>query len=201
MSDHTVYLIGGPSGGGKTTLGRALGQHLGLGSLTIDDLRTAVLGVTSPETHPDLHRIGLPNHIEYFTLTSPEQMIDDAIAQHAALWPAIERVILKRARFGPGMVIDGWHLIPDLVAGLAASNVRALWLDVAPDVLETREKAIWDFYARSDDPELMFSNFMGRSVRWNDLVSNEAKGLGLRVIDQDGSKSPQDLCSEILDAL
>ena len=199
MAESIVYLIGGPPGGGKTTLGRHLGQRLDLPSLTIDDLRTAIRPMASEETHLDLHRVGLPNHIEYFTKTSASQMVSDALAQHVALWPAIESVIRKHARWGPGIVIDGWHLIPDMVAELDAPNIVAVWLDVDHAVLEAREVAIWDFYAASDDPERMFANFVARSVRWNDLVCDQARDLGLRVMSQDGSKSPDDLCDEILD--
>jgi 2-phosphoglycerate kinase len=170
-------------------------------TLTIDDLRTAILGVTSKETRPDLHRVGMPNHIKYFTRTDPDQMIEDALAQHRAMWPAILRVIRKRSHSRHGYVIDGWHLLPTEVSRIADGNVRPVWLDVDARVLEQRERAIWDFYAPSPEPERMFAHFLERSVRWNDLVCNQARVLGLHVISQDGSKSPEDLCSEILDPL
>lgn len=198
ISGATIFLIGGPPGGGKTTLARYLGRHLDLPVLTIDDLRTAILGVTSRETHPDLHRVGMPHHIEYFTNTEPDQMIVDALAQHRALWPAILKVIRKLSQSGSGYVIDGWHLLPDEVSGLTDGNVLAVWLDVGTSVLEERERAIWTFYAQSPDPERMFANFLERSVRWNDRVCKQASDLGLRVIPQDGSKSPEDLCNELL---
>ena len=166
--------------------------------MTIDDLRTAILGVTSKETHPDIHRVGMPDHVDYFTNTDPDQMIADALAQHRALWPAILRVINKRARSGTGFVIDGWHLLPTEVSRITAESVLPVWLDVDAMVLEERERAIWDFYARSPEPERMFGNFVDRSVRWNDMVCDEARDLGLRVISQGGSKSPDDLCNEIL---
>ena len=199
ISTATVFLIGGPPGGGKTTLAQHLGRYLDLATLTIDDLRTAILGVTTKETHPDLHRVGLPNHIEYFMNTAPDQMIEDALAQHRALWPANQRVIQKRSRSGSGFVIDGWHLLPSEVSRLNYGNIHPVWLDVDPDILEARERAIWDYYARSPEPERMFDNFLRRSVLWNDLVCAQARDLGLRVITQDGTKTPDDLCDEVLD--
>jgi 2-phosphoglycerate kinase len=194
----TVFLVGGPPGGGKTTLARHLGHRLDFASLTIDELRTASLALTTTETHPDLHRVGLPNHIKYFTHTSPAEMVSDALAQHVALWPAIRSVIRKHARWGPGIIIDGWHLIPEKVAELDASNIVAVWLDVDRSILEERERAVWDFYATSDDPDRMFANFLARSVRWNDLISQQADDLGMTVIRQDGTRTPADLCNEIL---
>ncbi len=50
-----VFLIGGAPGAGKTTLGSALAARLGITSLSIDDLKTAALAITTPETHPKLH--------------------------------------------------------------------------------------------------------------------------------------------------
>ena len=143
--------------------------------------------------------MGMPDHIEYFTDTDPDQMIEDALAQHRAMWPAILRVIRKRSQSGTGFVLDGWHLLPSEVAGISSESVVPVWLDVDANVLEERERAIWDFYARSPKPERMFDNFMGRSLRWNDMVCGQARNLGLHVISQDGSKSPDDLCDEILE--
>ncbi|MEN8238543.1 MAG: AAA family ATPase [Actinomycetota bacterium] len=193
-----VFLVGGAPGAGKTTLGRELGRSLDFASITIDDIRTAMLGVTSPATHPDLHRVGLPDAVEYFTQRTPDELITDAIDQHTALWPGVERVIRRRMRSGPGIVIDGWHLLPAQVARLDMGSITPAWLDVDSAVLESRERAVWDFYARSHDPDRMFSNFLERSVRWNDYIRNEALSHGQLVIHQDGSRSPEDLRDEIL---
>jgi 2-phosphoglycerate kinase len=201
MAESIVYLIGGPPGGGKTTLGRQLARRLDLPSVTIDDFRTAILAVTSPDSHPDLHWVGMPNAVDYFTNREPDQMIRDALAQHVALWPAVERVIVKRLRGGAGCVIDGWHLLPRDVSSIAERNLVPVWLDVDADVLEERERLVWDFYAESPNPKLMFANFMARSLRWNELVCDQARDLGLRVMSQDGSKSPDDLCDEVLSPL
>jgi uridine kinase len=69
-----VILIGGAPGTGKTTLGSALAVRLGTTSLSIDDLLTAAMAVTTPESHPGLHfKKGVPFQ-EYFTNSSLEQL-------------------------------------------------------------------------------------------------------------------------------
>lgn len=54
-SDTKVYLIGGPPGAGKSTLGLALGARLGVASISVDDLVIAAHAITIYETHPGLH--------------------------------------------------------------------------------------------------------------------------------------------------
>ncbi|MGI9665685.1 MAG: hypothetical protein ACR2N2_01105 [Acidimicrobiia bacterium] len=194
----TVFLIGGSPGAGKTTLGVALARRIGCPSLTIDDLRTGMLGISDPTEYPELHVIGRPDAITYFTTTSPDQMIEDADAQHTALWPAVRAIIRKRAHNREALVIDGWHLMPELVAADTDNGVHASWLDVDHDVLAERERDVWDFYAQSSDPDAMYRNFLARSVRWNDRTATAARRFGFHVMRQDGTASASDLVAEIL---
>ncbi len=192
------YLIGGAPGAGKTTLGLELASRLGLPSLAIDDIRTALLDVTTPHSHPDLHTISLPDPWTYFTNTAPDVQIEHAVAQHSELWPGIQRILRKRAASQKHIVIDGWHLMPSLVAAAELPNTEAYWIDVDHDVLGQRERGVWDFYAKSDDPERMFANFLARSFVWNDLMRDAALAAGFGVLHQDGSRSAADLADEIL---
>lgn len=199
MNQPSIYLIGGPPGAGKSTLGISLATRLTCSYLTIDDLRTSLIAVTDPSLHPDLHVIGLPDPWTYFTDTDPTAMIDHAFAQHTALWPGIERVIRKRAGNHQSAVIEGWHLLPDLVANVESKAAHPIWIDVDHSVLEERERKVWDFYARSRDPELMLRNFLARSTRWNDLMRNSAAEHGYPTITQDGTITVDDMVERVLD--
>lgn len=193
-----VHLIGGPPGGGKTTLAWAVAGALGVPSLTIDDIRTSLLGVTTPDSHPDLHVIGLPDPWSYFTQTDPPTQLEHAIAQQQAMWPAIEKLIRKRLATDAPIVIDGWHLMPDLLHESDLGDVECVFLDVDRDVLIDREMGVWDFYAASDRPDVMFANFVGRSLLWNEEIARTARSHGYRVLHQDGSKSVAVLADEAL---
>ncbi len=95
MTSNKVILIGGAPGAGKTTLGSALAVKLGVTSLTIDDLVTAVIGVTSRESHPGIHALRKGPHTEYFTNSSVDELIADAILRHEASWPMVRQLIQK----------------------------------------------------------------------------------------------------------
>ncbi|MEN8041824.1 MAG: AAA family ATPase [Actinomycetota bacterium] len=198
MTLAPVRLIGGAPGAGKTTLGRALGAYLDVPSLTGDDIVTGILGVTTEQSHPDLHMIGKRGHIEYFTSSDPEDLRSDALAQHAATWHALEFVARKRSRIGQPIVIDHWSLDPKRVAESRAGDLRPVWLHIDPEVLDARERDLAEFAADSSDPERMHTNFMSRSLWWNEHVRRSAHDLGLPAIHQDGSKSVDDLVNEAL---
>lgn len=198
MANSVVYLIGGAPGAGKTTLSRALGIHLGCPSLTGDDILTAVRGVTTPETHPDLHRIAAGGHLSYFTNTTVEDLEADALAQHGAIWPALERVARKRSRIGQTTAIDYWGLSPDRVATFDEPNITSAWIHIGADVLTERETKNTDFLEGSTDKERMFENFMARSLWWNERILEQATDLGLTVLRQDGTRSVDDFIAEVL---
>jgi 2-phosphoglycerate kinase len=195
MANPTVYLIGGAPGAGKTTLGQALATLLKATSLTADDLFTAAKAVTTPDSHPGLHVMSAVNSVEYFTLSSLDQLIADATAQHEATWPAIEKVIRKHAAWGPPIVIDGWFLRPKRVKALNLDGVVSFWLVADPAVLEERERRNAEFFGQSTNPAQMLQNFLGRSLWYNELIREQATALGLPILHQDGHASVDSLCA------
>ena len=198
MISNKVILIGGAPGAGKTTLGSALAVKLGVNSLTIDDLVTAVIAVTTPETHPGIHALRKGPHTEYFTNSTVDELIADATLRHEATWPMVARLIQKYTYLKRGIVIDGWHIRPEWVAQLQLPNVWAGWLVIDPTVLEARERKNDEFLEGSADPERMFANFMGRSLWYNNLIKEQAGALQINVLYQDGTKSVDDLCQLVL---
>jgi 2-phosphoglycerate kinase len=189
LAKSNVVLVGGAPGAGRTTFGRALATRLGVASLTVDDLFTAAKTFTTPESHPGLHVMNVPNAVD----CAVDKLIADATAQHEAIWPAIERVIRVRASSGSPIVIDGWYMRPEWVTELGLDSVASFWLDVDPAVLEGRERG-QDFYGRSSDPERMLQNFLGRSYWYNDLIRQQAGRLNLNILHQDGDASVEELC-------
>lgn len=193
MNLPSVILIGGCPGAGKTTLGRAIANQLGYPSLTIDHLLTAVKAVTTAESHPGLHVVGRPNHTEYFTESSVEQLTRDATLQHRAIWPAVEMTIQRHAKWGWPIVIDGWHIRPKWAHSLEAEGVSCHWLVIEPRVLRQREERNTNFLSGSRSPQQMLDRFLSRSLWYNELVETEAHACGHHMLHQDGARSVEDL--------
>jgi 2-phosphoglycerate kinase len=196
-----VILIGGAPGTGKTTLGNALAARLGIASLTIDDLLTAALAVTTVESHPSLHIMRGESYLDYFTNRSIEQLKADAELQHETVWSMVRRVISTHAAWGSAIVIEGWHLRPNKVAKLAYDNVHAVWIVAATSVIEERERKNVEWLRGSSNPEQMLANFTARSLWHNELIREQAIAHQMAVLFQDGSKSAKELCDLLLEVV
>ena len=194
-----VYLIGGPPGAGKTTLGTALAIRLGITSLTIDDLVTATQAVTTSQSHPGLHIMKNVPYLQYFTESSVDDLIADAEGQHEAAWPLIEAVIRKHARWAPAIVIDGWHLRPEKVARLEFENIWSCWVIPSESVLVERENRNRQWLEGSSDQERMLQNFLARSLWFNTLLEKQATDLGMNILRQDGHRSVEELVRTIVE--
>ena len=200
MHEPRVYLIGGPPGAGKTTLGCALAARIGGSSVTVDDLMTVAKTATTPQSHPDLYLCPPGHSIEYFTNSTFDHLRATTDRQHEAVWPFVESLIGKHFNWTTtSIVIDGWHLRPERIRAMNTDSVTACWIWIDPSVLEQRERNNMDFYNQSRDPEKMFANFMARGAWFNDFIRDEAISHGFHVLEQDGSRSVKSLCEEVLE--
>ena len=201
MPDPQVILIGGPPGAGKTTLARSVAARLGYAATTGDDLVVVGRVLTTPEAHPQLHRMRGIGHVRYFTESEPEALIADAEALADAMWPAFEAVIRRHLVERHPVVIDSWLLDPGRVAALDAGGIGSVWIHIDEVALDARERSLESFRAGSADPDRMHRNFMARSLWRNEVVADAARRRGLAVLEQPGHRTVPDLTDEVLGVL
>ena len=97
--------------------------------------------------------------------------------------------------------MDWWLLSPAKVAALGLAEVQSVWIEIASDALELREKRNVEFIQESPNPEQMFENFMARALWRNTEVASKARELGLPVLQQPGDRTVGSLVDEVVDIL
>jgi 2-phosphoglycerate kinase len=143
QQDWMTLLIGGPSGVGKSTVGKHIGARLGVPWLQVDDLRLAL----------QESRVALPTAAEttalYFfeetpsVLDLPETRLRDGlIALGQVLSPAIEKVISNHVAIVEPIVIEGDAILPSLSVRPGLRTYAATGLVRAIFLVEKEEEAI-----------------------------------------------------------
>jgi 2-phosphoglycerate kinase len=194
-----VILLGGAPATGKSTIARALADQLGHLVIATDDLGAAVRGVTEPAVAPELFAAHPGDHREYLASHSGDELLEHALRSHRALWPAIESVIHAHATWSTPAIVEGWTLLPDLVAGF--DHVAAVWIEIPGSVLEERVRADTAFYAGASDPDLVIRRFIRRSVEFGGWLRTEISARELPHVRLSGAETPVEASHALLEAL
>jgi hypothetical protein len=101
----------------------------------------------------------------------------------------------------PGVIVEGFRLLPHLVEPLLPAPGRAVWLLPTPDfrqaVFEGRCGSAWGFLARITDPERALRNLLERDRMFTDLLRAETARLGLPVIAVEAATTEDDLIERV----
>jgi 2-phosphoglycerate kinase len=190
-----VRWIGGGSGAGKSTIARRLAAEHGLEVCSTDDAMLDHARRCSPEDAPQLTRFLDMDDDERWVHRSPETMLETF---HWFRGEAFGLVVEDLLRSSPerGVIVEGFRLLPHLVAPLLTSPPRAVWLlptsEFRRDAFESRGTA-WDIPRRTSDPERALRNLLERDALFTDRLSEETKRLGLPAVRVDTGLSEDGL--------
>lgn len=199
--DARVVLIGGAPRSGKSTVARMLAAKFGYNYLSIDDLGEAIRAVTTKQSHPAFHPMTGYEYKEYYIQLSIEELNADAIAEHHAIWPALESVIRKHALWAEPAIIEGWSLQPEYVASLVIPGVKSLWFISDENVLKERINGDVQFYRGAMDEELMIKNYFGRCCWHNARLKENVARFGMASVEVSFQSSTTQLVGRCLDLL
>ena len=203
--DHTVYpkviLIGGAPKCGKSTLAQAIARKLDYEHVNTDDIGIAVRAVTSAISHPALHPMAGFDYREYYLSRSIDELLEDALTAHRGLWPAISSVAEAHASWGKAAVIEGWAILPELVASTRMKDICALWLIAEEHVFEQRIRAVEHFYYGASNKDGLIVRFSMRSRVFNDYLKHETTRLGTLRLEARADTTPIELCVHALKLL
>lgn len=178
-----VRFIGGGSGSGKSTIAHRLSDEHHL-RLYETETFSRYLDALSPADAPLLHAFAAMDMDERWLSRSPEAMRDSFHGFQGEGFQLVIEDLLALPR-QPPVLVEGFTLLPRLVAPLLSHPQQAVWLLATPDfrraAFESRGST-YDIPRRTSDPERALTNLLERDRLFTDDIAREANALGLSVI-------------------
>jgi len=195
-----VYWLGGGSGAGKSTIARRLAARHGLRLYATDDAMADHARRSSAEEAPLLHRFLAMDMDERWVRRPADAMLRTFHWFQGEGFDLIVDDLLALPR-EPAILVEGFRLLPRLVAPLLAARSQAVWLLPTPQfreaVMRGRGESASGFLARTTDPESALRNLLERDRLFTDALRAEAAQLELPVIDVDGVMPEEDLAARV----
>ncbi len=195
-----VYWIGGGSGAGKSTVARRLADRHGLRLYATDDMMAGHGGRMRPEESPFLREFAAMDMDERWVSRSPQAMLETFHWFRGEGFGLITEDLLDLLGTGPGVIAEGFRLLPRLVRPLLADPQHAVWLLPAPGfrraAFEGRDLPL-QFWQRTSDPERALRNLLERDRLFTGRLREEASRLGLPVIDVDSTVTEDELVRRV----
>lgn len=194
-----VRWIGGGSGAGKTTVARALAADYGLRLYSCDDVISDHVGRSNPAGEPLLHAFLAMSMDERWVSRSPTEMFDTFPWFQGEGFDLIVDDLLALPR-EPLIVVEGFRLLPRLVAPLLSIAHQAVWLIPTPGFRQSAFDSrgfTWSIPNKTSNPQRALSNVLARDRLFTDEVAKEATALHLPVIEVDGALNVAELTRRV----
>jgi 2-phosphoglycerate kinase len=134
-----IYLIGGSPRGGKSILSRKLSKKLNVPYISTDNLKSVVMpyfkGKEKLKCFPIEKMFDLAAIDKYFENYTGQEMLAANIAEAKSMWPGIKSLILYLRACDMDYIIEGVHLLPNLVKQFSNDkNIKIAFLVKSDEV-------------------------------------------------------------------
>jgi len=102
------------------------------------------------------------------------------------------------------VLVEGYKLLPRLVAPLLSRLDQAVWLIPPPSFRRTafcRRGSLWSIAGRTSDPATALANLLARDALYTEEVARQAAALQLTIIKVSGSASVDGLATRVANYL
>jgi 2-phosphoglycerate kinase len=184
-----VYWLGGGSGAGKSVIARRVAGRHGLGVYATDDVMADHGRRWAPADGPFLSEFAAMDMDERWVNRSPETMLETFHWFRGEGFGLIVEDLLRRPA-EPGVIAEGFRLLPRLVQPLLAEPGHAVWLLPTPGFRRAafaRRGSLGQIAGQTSDPERALGNLLERDRMFTERLREEARRLELRVIEVDGT--------------
>ena len=194
-----VRWIGGGSGAGKSTIARQLAAGYGLRVYSCDATLATHASRLAPAEAPLLHAFLAMDMDERWASRTPDVMLKTFPWFAGEGFDLILDDLLALPR-EPLMLVEGFRLLPRLVAPLLSLPYQAVWLAPTPAFRRMafdRRGFTWEIPTRTSHPERALSNLLIRDQLFTEEVASEASALRLPVIVVDGARGIGELTEQV----
>ena len=182
-SDCDVFLIGGHSTVGKSTVARELGHRLGVPVMQVDDLRLALQRATKPGQIEGLHFF---QQLDLVRQATPDERVARLMRIGEIMSDALEAVIAHHVLTKTPIIIEGDGILPKLAAQATCDGVdvrgrvKSVFI-VEPDEgrFTTIRDRRWPEAAKDADAAM----WLRLAWSYGQLIAYEASALDLPVIN------------------
>lgn len=198
-----VYWIGGGSGAGKSTIARRIAAERGLYYYATDDVMQDHGRRSTAKSCPYLHAFMAMDMDERWVNRSPSAMLETFHWFRGEGFSLIIEDLLQLPK-EPGVIVEGFRLLPHLVQPLLARRRQAVWLLPSPAfrqaVFDSRGGTQWAFIGKTSNPQRALRNLLERDALFTDRLAAEATRLNLNHIAVDATMTVDTLANRVMAA-
>jgi 2-phosphoglycerate kinase len=195
-----VYWIGGGSAAGKSTIAHRLAAQHGLRVYSTDEVMSAHARRSTNEDSPFLHTFMAMDMDERWVNRSPKAMLETFPWFQGEGFNMIIEDLLRLPP-EPGVIVEGFRLLPRLLKPILSVPAHAVWLLPTPDfrqaVVESRGGSASGFLAKTSDPERALRNLLERDRMFTDILREETARLEVPAINVDATMTEDDLARRV----
>jgi hypothetical protein len=189
---------------GKSTIARRLGAEHALQLYATDDVMADHARRSTPADCPLLHEFMSMDMDQRWANRSPPDMLETFHWFRGEGFSMIVEDVL-RLPTEPGVIVEGFRLLPHVVKPLLAVRDHAVWLLPTPEfrqvVVDSRGGLQWGFIGKTSDPERALSNLLERDTMFTHRLYKEAQRLELKTIDVNSTMTVNELAGRVAEAL
>ncbi|GAA0497105.1 hypothetical protein Ade02nite_54760 [Paractinoplanes deccanensis] len=203
MSLSQVRWIGGASGAGKSTIARALATTYGLRLYDTDAMMAEHATRSSAADAPRLAEFSAMTMDERWVDRSPHVMLETFHWYRGEGFDLITED-LRRLPATPGVIAEGFRLLPHLVRPHLRDPAHAVWLLPTPEFRRAAfdsRGSTWHIAGRTSDPRRALANLLERDRLFTEHLRAETGRLGLHAITVEPGMTEQELTAEVADRL
>jgi len=181
-------------------MARRLAAQHGLRLYATDDVMADHARRSTNEDSPLLHTFMAMDMDERWVNRPPNTMLETFHWFQGEGFNMIIEDLLSLPR-EPGVIVEGFRLLPRLVEPLLSTPAYAVWLLPAPDlreaVVQSRERSASGFLSKTTDPERAVRNLLERDRMFTNMLREETARLDVPVIEVDATMTEDDLARRV----